>query len=69
MTVTLTLGWWIVPLAITVGSLAWAIPMRQSERPDGSMFSGLGYAIGGTLRVAGAIIVSLVAWLVWSLVT
>lgn len=67
MNITITLGWWFLPLSLTILSLAWAIPMRADEMPTGSMFDGLGYAIGGALRVAGAIIVSLTAWLIWSL--
>ena len=67
MNITVTFGWWIAPTLITIGSLAWAIPMRASERPTGGMFDGLGYAIGGGFRVGGAIILSLVAWLAWAL--
>lgn len=67
MSVTVALGWWLLPLALTVLSLAWAIPMRADELPTGSMFDGLGYVIGGALRVSAAIILSLIAWLIWAL--
>lgn len=68
MDVTIPVGWWLIPLTITVASFAWAIPMRANERPTGHMFDGLGYAIGGGFRLAAALILSLLAWLVWSLV-
>lgn len=67
MTIEIVASWWLIPTAITIGTLAWAIPMRQEERPDGSMFSGMAYAFGGGFRIAGAIIFSLVAWLIWAL--
>lgn len=41
--------------------------MREHERPTGGMFSGLGYAIGGTLRLLVATVASLLCWLVWAL--
>lgn len=64
---TITIGWWLLPVAVTVGSFAWAIPMRQDERPTGQMFDGMGYALGKALRCSAAAIVSLVVWLMWAL--
>lgn len=64
-----TIGWWMIPVAMTVVSLSWAIPMRKDERPDGSMFSGFSYAFGGGFRILFAVIISLVAWLIWALLT
>ena len=67
MSIELIIGWWIAPAVVTVASLAWAFPMRDDERQTGSMFGGLGYALGSAFRVGGAIIVSLVCWLTWAL--
>lgn len=64
---TVHIGWWLLPILLTVGSLAWAIPMRASERPTGGMFSEMGYIIGGGFRTLCALILSLVAWLIWAL--
>lgn len=67
MRISFLLGWWVIPLLVTIISCAWAVPMREDERPTGSMFSGLGYAIGGTLRLLGAAVASLLCWLLWAL--
>lgn len=61
------ISWWIVPLVATIAAFAWAMPMRADERPDGSMFSGMGYAIGVSLRALAALSLSLLAWLLWAL--
>lgn len=67
MRISFLVGWWLLPLLITVASYAWALPMRENERPTGGMFSGLGYAIGGTLRLLVATVASLLCWLAWAL--
>ena len=63
MDITITLGWWVLPLAITLASLLWAFltpakPMRGDYSfPD----------VMPAIRFAGALILSLVAWLIWAL--
>lgn len=69
MSATLHIGWWLLPLAITLAGWAWAIPVRKDEQPDGSMFSGMGYAIGGSIRIMGATIIGLLAWLAWAVLS
>ncbi len=69
MSFTVSLGVWLVPLAITLVSFAWAIPMRENERPGGGIMSGFGYAIGALLRCLFAACCSLFAWLIWALST
>lgn len=61
MAITLTLGWWLIPLAITVASWAWAL-MTPSD-PSGP------FAIDPMplIRAGTAAIISLFAWLVWAL--
>jgi len=60
MSITLTLGWWILPSAITIAAFfaAWCVidpNQRELTRGlDAVLFGGL------------ALIVSLIAWLVWS---
>jgi len=68
MAISITLGWWLLPLVVTVVSFAWALPFREDEKPTGSMFDGLA-GIGMLFRAAGAAIGSLFAWLIWALVT
>lgn len=59
---------WIIPVVVTVGSLAWAIPMRAEEKPNGSIFVGMNYVFGAGIRIAKALILSLICWLIWALV-
>lgn len=58
MTINISFGWWLVPLAITLLSILWAVWVLDEEarQMGGIFYSG-----------AIAIIVSLVAWLVWAL--
>ena len=60
---TLTIGWWVVPLFLTI--IAFVIPIiRDMKRTDHhDMFSGLPLVI----EEVGAIIFSLVVWLIWAL--
>lgn len=64
---TLSLGWWLVPLAITLAGPLWALPRRRSERRRSSSFWPDGtYAIGSLVRLTVAVIAALTAWLIWS---
>ena len=67
MSYTITIGPWIIPLAATAGSLAWAIPLREDERNQGGMFGGLA-ALPAVFRTGVAVIFSLTCWLTWALV-
>jgi hypothetical protein len=60
MTMTLTLGWWLVPAAITLGVLVWGF--WPEER------TAYGMDIGGAFQLLVGIIVVLASWLIWSLV-
>ncbi|WP_397586783.1 hypothetical protein [Sphingobium fuliginis] len=54
-----TIDWWAIPALITIGSLIWAFwPQRTT---------GYGADIVGVVQFLASIIVSLAAWLVWSL--
>lgn len=63
---TVTIGWWIVPLAITATSLPWALWPRESERSRGGDYS-FPDIFSPMLRLIPAITLSLSSWLVWSL--
>ena len=67
MEVSITVGWWAVPLAITVASFIAAYKLA-AEPDQCGYFPDFGAAISLAANIAFAIIVSLVAWLVWALV-
>lgn len=62
-------GWWLLPAAVTIASLLWAIPMRTDERPTGSMFDGLGYPVGVMIRLLVAGNASIASWFIWAWLT
>lgn len=66
MTVTIGFGWWLAPLAITLAALVWH---RWVHRDDTHSFGygGIGNAFGQLLTFSVALIVSLIAWLIWAL--
>lgn len=63
MAMTLVIGWWGVPLLITIVTMVWVM------WPSGNQFSNSGYGIDVTplLKLGAAVIVSLVSWLIWAL--
>lgn len=68
MTFTITMGWWLVPLAITVatfgGFAVWSI-----SQPPASGYDSIGAGIAAAMVFLLATVVSLVAWLVWAVLT
>lgn len=65
MTVSLEIGWWLAPTAMTVVSAAWALWPRAGDRRSGDWDST--FWIPAAFRLAGSVIATLLAWLVWSL--
>lgn len=65
MNLTITLGWWVIPAAVTIASLIWALVPRRSERRSGDY--DFAFWIPAAFRLAVSIIVSLALWLTWSL--
>jgi hypothetical protein len=61
MNLTITIGWWLAPLTVTAGAFCWAF-WPERVRSHGADIAGIFY-------VALASIVSLLAWLIWSLLT
>lgn len=60
---TITLGWWAVPLAIT--TIAFLASFMADAGGRGGYLSGLDTLIFNAL----ALIVSLIAWLIWAVLT
>ena len=63
MTVTISFGWWLLPAAVTGGSYLWAWLARKISRPS------FADDIIALLYYGSATIASLVAWLIWAVLT
>ena len=67
---TVEIGTWFFPLLITIASLCWLrYNMRATDRGGGGLYSGIGDAIGLLFYGSVAVIVSLIAWLIWALMS
>ncbi|WP_343518113.1 hypothetical protein [Sphingomonas sp.] len=66
MTFTLSADWWLAPAIVAVAAFAWAAWADRDNRPRGDYsFSGIASAF-----VYGiALIVSLIAWLIWAVLS
>jgi hypothetical protein len=62
MNATITLGWWVLPLVVTIAVWGWAF--AQPVRHSSYMPDPMPILYGG-----GAIIVTLLVWLIWALFT
>lgn len=72
MSMTIHLGWWLLPTIITLGSFGAALFLerRESARlPRGGdyNFSGAFHGLFAGLLLLLASVLSLAAWLVWAL--
>lgn len=69
MTIEIQFGWWLIPAAITIAAMFYAAIRNAQENPHGNYGTyGVG-AIFTLLAYGSAVIVSLIAWLIWSLAT
>lgn len=62
MTFTLTYGWWVAPIVVTLAMAIWAFP-RCSPTDTINRVSFFSYPFSNFAMV------SLSAWLIWSLLT
>ena len=69
MTITIGLGWWLAPLSVTIAAfaLAWYLTDRPS-RASGHCRDLVG-ALFAVLLFGSAVIVALLAWLIWAVLT
>lgn len=67
MTVTVAIGWWVLPCIVTALSFFAAWCATPAIKRTGSMFAGVGEAIAGALYFGVATIISLSVWLIWAL--
>lgn len=76
MLISITLGWWLLPAFITLASFGWVLNRDIKSRIQAyQMFQNntigdvaVWLAVYGTMYAA-ATILSLVAWLIWALLT
>ena len=62
---TITVGTWVVPLIVTIFSLTVAVYSTPQGRGD---YGYIGAGLVGVIYLAGAVILSLIAWLIWAVV-
>lgn len=60
---TITLGWWLIPAAVTVALILFA--MWPAPAPRG--WASLGDSIHGAIMLLIGVIFTLISWLIWSL--
>jgi len=64
----LHIGTWIFPLAVTIGTVGWSL-FSYREAGSGYGYPNIGSGVISLLFFLGAIIVSLLSWLVWAILT
>ncbi len=64
---TITLGWWCLPLAITIATyVGFGMAGWFTSRNSGYGFGG---DIGPAIALIGWLVISLFVWLVWAVLT
>lgn len=66
MTFTIHFGWWLLPAIFTLSAFTWAFWVDRDNRPSGD-YSAIGSSMATAMVHGIALVVSLAAWLVWSL--
>ena len=66
MTFVIEIGWWLIPLAISLLAFLWAVGATPRRNAG---YYGYGNAIEGLFTYGAALIVSLIAWLIWAVLT
>lgn len=66
MTFTVALGWWIAPTAVTIIAFIIAGFMCRDEGSHGD-YAAIGNAFVALVIYGAALIVSLIAWLIWAI--
>lgn len=61
---TITIGTWAIPLAVTLAVMAWAF-LTPSKSPTSSY--DFGGVIEAYVRLSAAVTASLITWLIWAL--
>lgn len=65
MTITIDFGWWLFPLAVTFAACTAAYFSSPTRRPP-TGYGNIGDGIVAMFLWGPAVIVSLIAWLIWA---
>lgn len=68
MSISIEISWWIIPAIITLIAFGWA-HSASSGGGGGDSYSQAGQGIAMVLYFAAAAIPSLIAWLIWAVIT
>lgn len=63
---TLTIGWWAIPLTITILAFGFAL-IKTGKSSGPHCADSIGDAISFCIFNGAALIISLIAWLIWAL--
>ena len=64
MTFSITLGWWLVPAIVTVCAFGAFALWEADQKPAGD-YGRIGAAMVALIMFGGAVVVALVAWLIY----
>lgn len=64
MSFTVTLGWWVLPAAVTLIAFGW-YGAWEDRQPPPSDYGAIGDGLARMLLLALALIASLIAWLIY----
>jgi hypothetical protein len=67
MTFTVSFGWWLAPALVTALAFAWSY--TKQDRSPAYDYGRIGQGIGNAVLHGMALIVSLIAWLIWAVLT
>lgn len=65
--IVIPIGWWVLPLAVT--ALSFGIATAKADTKPTGDYGRIGQGIGNAMLQGVALIVSLLAWLVWAIAT
>ena len=68
MTITIGLGWWLAPLGVTIVAFSWAWFLDRPGKSSTAV-GNIVDALQSMFMFGAAIIVSLLAWLIWAVLT
>lgn len=68
MNITIGFGWWLAPMFVTGAALGWYLA-RRPRQDAGGYYGSAGTALARLIYFTPALVISLVAWLIWAVLT